>query len=117
MAEATLYYNPNCSKCRGARELLEARDLDLTIVEYLDVSVDRDTLITIIESSDSMPAEFIRTGETAWKDSGLALSHTPTVAEVADLIVQCPGAMQRPIFVVGGKAVIARPPDRVLELI
>jgi arsenate reductase len=63
MGKATLYYNPRCSKSRGALELLEARNIDLTIIEYLDTPLDRDALVAVIVASDSRPAEFVRTGD------------------------------------------------------
>lgn len=117
MSKATLYHNPRCSKCRGALELLQARNVDLVIVEYLDAPLDRDVIIAMIRASDSPPAEFIRTGDQAFKDSGLRLSTEPSAEEVADALVQCPVAMQRPVLVIGDKSVIGRPSERVLELL
>jgi arsenate reductase len=117
VSTATLYYNPKCSKCRGALELLEARDLDLTIVNYIDAPPDRDSVVAFIKSSDSAPAEFLRSNDKAFLDAGLSVSDSPSAEEIADLIVRCPRAMQRPVLVVGAKAVIGRPSDRVLELL
>ena len=117
MSEATLYYNPRCSKSRGALELLEARNIDLTIIEYLDAPLDRDALVAVIVASDSSPAEFVRTGDQAFKDAGLGLTDNASAEAVADILLQCPPALQRPIFVMGGKSVIARPPERALELL
>ncbi len=117
MAEATLYYNPNCSKCRGALELLEGRELDLTVIEYLEASLDRATIVSFIEASDSEPSDFIRTSDKGFVESGIRLPDSASAEEVADIIVLVPSAMQRPVFVIAGKAVIARPPERALELL
>jgi arsenate reductase len=52
-----------------------------------------------------------------FKELGLAASDYQTTDTVIDLLLEHPKLMQRPIFVVGDRAVIARPSDRVLELL
>lgn len=117
MLKATLYHNPRCSKSRGALELLEDRGVELEVIEYLDVSLTRDAIVGFIDCSDSAPVDFVRTGDEAFKASGVELSDDPTAEEVAEALVRCPAAMQRPILVVGDRSIIARPSERVLELL
>jgi len=117
MEKATLYYNPRCSKCRGALELLEKYDVDVEIVDYMATMPERAEIVAFIQASDSEPAEFIRTGEATFAEAGIRLPADPSAGEVADALLQCPAAMQRPILVVGDRAVIGRPSERVLELI
>jgi arsenate reductase len=52
-----------------------------------------------------------------FKELGLAANNYQTADAVIDLLLEHPKLMQRPIFVVGDRAVIARPSDRVLELL
>ena len=55
--------------------------------------------------------------DKVFKELGLAASDYQTTDAVIDLLLEHPRLMQRPIFVVGARAVIARPSDRVLELL
>ena len=115
--KVTLFHNPRCSKSRKALELLSGREVDLEVVECLSSAPSRETIAGLIESSDSAPAEFVRSGDAAFKDAGLEMPEWPTPEAVAALLAEHPAVLQRPIAVSGGVAVIGRPPERVLELL
>ena len=42
MARLGLYHNPNCSKSRGALEILRERGAEFDVVEYLKEPLDRE---------------------------------------------------------------------------
>jgi arsenate reductase len=117
VAKVTLYHNPRCSKSRQALALLEAEGVDLEIVNYLDASLDEDTLRVLIASSDSAPREFVRTGDRAFEEAGLSLDADADVDTVAVLLAAHPEVMQRPVVSCAGKTRIGRPPERVLEIV
>jgi arsenate reductase len=56
----------------------------------------------------------MRSGETVYAELGL---ETAAPDELLEAITTHPILLERPIFVVGDKAVIARPPERLLELL
>jgi len=62
------------------------------------------------------PAELVRK-DKKFKELGLDEAQYVTREAVVELLLQHPVLMQRPIVVKGEQAVIARPPEKVLELL
>ncbi len=117
MSTVTLYHNPNCSKSRGALALLEERGVEPEIVAYLHTPQSREALLQLIETIGGDPSEIVRTGDKAYEDVGAKLSAAPDAGEVATLLAAHPALMQRPIVKVGDRALVARPPEKLLELL
>ena len=113
--KARIYHNPRCSKSRATLTLLKERGLDVEVVEYLNNPPDASDIGRLLESLDLAAADIVRTGEQAFKDSGLTLTSAP--AELIALMAREPIVIERPIVVVGNRARIGRPPERVLELV
>jgi arsenate reductase len=111
---AQLLHNPRCSKSRQALELLGDRD-DVTVREYLKEPPTVDELRTIVTMLGVRPIELARRGETTFRE--LALSDDTPDDEVLRAMSENPILIERPILIVDGRAVIGRPPERVLELL
>jgi arsenate reductase (glutaredoxin) len=111
----SLYFNPSCSKCRTANGLLRDHGVDATLVRYLDrppsVPELRD-LMTRLGVDD--PRSMMRTGEAVYSELDLA---EVTGDGLLEAIAHHPILLERPIFVRGDRAVIARPPERILDLL
>lgn len=110
-----IYFNPGCSKCRTAQSILDEHHIDAEVVRYLDTPPtldDLERLMGLLGIED--PRAMMRTGEPVYKELGLG---TASDAELLAAIVEHPILLERPIFVVGDRAVIARPPERLLELL
>lgn len=116
MTDLTLYHNPRCSKSRGALELLEQRGLTPTIVRYLETPPDAATLKALLGKLGIAPRQLLRSGEDEYKALDLA-NPALTDTQLIDAMVQHPKLIERPILVAGGKAVIGRPPEKVLEIL
>lgn len=116
MSDIVLYHNPNCSKSRGALAILEASDESFDVVQYLDAPPSRDTLLRIISLLPDDPAELVRKDKN-FKELGLDAANYTTPEAVADLLVEHPQLMQRPIAVKGEQAVIGRPSENVEALL
>lgn len=115
MADACVLFNPSCSKCRGARDLLAERGVDAEYVEYLDTPPTREDLeryMTLLGIDD--PREMMRTGENVYAELGLAEADRD---RLIDAITEHPILLERPIAIVGDRAVIARPPEKLLDLL
>lgn len=109
MEEIVLWHNPRCSKSRAAHELLGDR---ATVRRYLDDPPTREELehvLTLLGTDD--PRVILRTGEPAYK--GLEQA---TDDELLDAMAQHPELVERPIAIRGNRAVLGRPPERVLSL-
>lgn len=112
MADVTLFHNPNCSTSRSALEKTEAADVEASVVQYLKEPLDRQQLLDLIEKLEDPPAELVRK-DGFFTDQGLVADHYVTPEAVADLLVEHPRLMQRPVLVKDGRAIIGRPKDRV----
>ena len=116
MTDLTLYHNPRCSKSRGALELLEARGVTPTIIRYLETPPDAAQLRDLLGKLNLGARALLRTGEDEYKTLNLSdtsLSDEQLIAAMA----AHPKLIERPILVVGDKAVIGRPPEKILEIL
>ncbi|MBC3955360.1 MULTISPECIES: arsenate reductase (glutaredoxin) [Pseudomonas] len=116
MTDLTLYHNPRCSKSRGALELLQARGLTPDVVLYLETPPDAEQIRQLLGKLGMTARQLLRTGEDDYKQLNLAdpsLNDEQLIAAMA----AHPKLIERPILVVGDKAIIGRPPENVLELL
>jgi arsenate reductase len=116
MTDMTLYHNPRCSKSRGALELLEARGLTPTIIRYLETPPDVTQLRALLGKLGLNARQLLRTGEDDYKTLNLADSSL-TDEQLIAAMAGHPKLIERPILVIGDKAIIGRPPERVLEIL
>jgi len=110
-----IYHNPRCSKSRGALALLEERGITPEVVRYLDTPPTREELAGLLAKLGMRPSELVRRGEDVFRTeyAGRELSED----EWLDALVTHPVLIERPIVVSGDRAVVARPPEKVLELL
>ena len=114
-ADLTVWFNPDCSKCRTAHGLLAERGVEADYVRYLDdapTRPDLERVLTLLGTDD--PLVITRTGEPLFRELGLAGADRDMLLEA---LTANPIIIERPIAVRGDRAVVARPPERVLELL
>ena len=120
MSTTTIYYNPNCTKCRLTLELLNEKGSEPTIVKYLDTPPDADTLNEVLNLLNLEPRDLMRKHESEYKDNNLD-EESLTREQLIEAMVQHPRLIERPIVVTerDGKrqAAIGRPPETVLEIL
>ena len=112
----TIYFNPNCSKCRLSLELLEQQGQQAEIIEYLNTPPDAATLESILDMLGLEPRELMRKHEKEYTEAGLddpGLSR----ADLISAMIEHPRVMERPVVVKNGKAAIGRPPERILDIL
>jgi len=112
MADLTLYHHTGCSTSRHAVDVLATAGVDVDIVQYLKAPLDRSALLDLIDRLEDPPADLVRK-DGFFKGLGLDPDDYTTSAAVADLLVEHPRLMQRPVLVRGDRAIIGRPKDRV----
>jgi arsenate reductase len=113
--KAKIYHNPRCSKSRSTLALLEARGIDLEIVEYLKNPPTAAEIRRLLGKLGLKAADIVRRGEAAFKASGLDAEAGED--ELIALLVREPSVIERPIVELGNAACVGRPPERVLELV
>ncbi len=111
-----IFHNPTCSKSRGAVGIASENDVDATVTEYLKAPPDRATLERILDVIAEEPAELVRK-DTRFKDLGLVANDYVSRDQVVDLLLVHPELMERPVVIVGDRGVIARPPEKMLDLL
>jgi arsenate reductase (glutaredoxin) len=95
---------------------LRERGVEFDVIEYLKTPLDRAALERIISMLSNPPADLVRKDKN-FEALGLNAKNYVTKEAVIDLLLQHPVLMQRPIIVRGEKAVLARPSEKVLELL
>lgn len=110
------YHNPRCSKSRQALALLQARGIEPELVAYLDTPPSLETLRSLLAKLGLPARALLRRGEDAYKTLGLDDERLPEDALIAAMQAH-PILIERPIFEHGDKAVIGRPPEKVLDIL
>ena len=116
MQPVIIYHNPACGKSRGALDILREHDIACDVIEYLKQPPDQAALERILDLLPGPPAELVRK-DKRFKELGLHEADHTTRAQVIALLLQHPELMQRPVVIRAGRAVIARPSEKVLELL
>ena len=112
MSDLKVLHNPNCSTSRAAVDEVKAAGADAEVVQYLKTPLDRAQLLELIGKLEDPAADLVRK-DGFFKERGFKAEDYVTAEAVADLLVQHPRLMQRPVLVKGDKAIIGRPKDRV----
>ena len=110
-----VYHNNSCSKSRNAVDILNEKGIDFSIRNYIDQPLNLDEIQRLHQLLNVPFIDMVRTDEPVYNK--LFGSTTPMENELQQALVQHPVLLQRPIVINGEKAVIARPPERVLEVI
>jgi arsenate reductase (glutaredoxin) len=115
MAKVRMLYNPRCGTCRKAAGLLEEKGIEVGLVEYLESPPAKGDLERLLKKLKLKPIDIMRRKEAAFKENNL---DDPSLSDdnLLDAMVANPILIQRPIIVSGGKAVIGRPAEKVLEI-
>ena len=114
-ADITVWANDRCSKSRGAESILQERGVDYVRIPYLEQAPTRGELervLTLLGTDD--PRVLIRAGEPEYAELGLANAGRD---ELLDALSKHPSLLQRPVVIRGDRAVVARPAEKVLDLL
>jgi arsenate reductase len=113
--ELTLLHNPRCSKSREAKALLEERGVAFREHRYLEEPLTRADLDELRRRLGIPVREWIRPKEAAWAEAGLDAASTD--AAILDAVAAHPSLLERPILVTAQRAIVGRPPERILALV
>jgi arsenate reductase len=111
-----IYHNPSCSKSRETLQILQDNNVDADIVEYLEDPPSADELRRIVDLLGVTARDLLRSTEQVYKDADLD-DDSLSDDEIIEAICEYPALLQRPIVISGERAVIGRPPDKVLEIL
>lgn len=111
----TIYHNNRCTKSRCALAELENSGKAFEVVYYLETPPNKSELKEIIRKLGIKPLELIRKGEKVFAE--IYKGKTLNDEEWVDAMVAHPILIERPIIISGDQAVIARPTEKIKEIL
>jgi arsenate reductase len=114
--ELVVYEKRTCSTCRNLVKLLEQRGIAFERVQYMIDPIPRDKLAELVSKMGGRPRDILRSKEPSYRDLGPAADSLDDEA-VLDLLAGHPELVQRPIVERGDRAIVARPVERVNEIL
>lgn len=111
MSAIAIYHNGECSKCRGALEILQELNIPHQVRWYLADPLGKTELEALLKKLDILPSQLVRRSEPLFMQQyeGKDISEDQWL----DILTADPVLIQRPIVEKDGKAIIARPPELV----
>jgi len=107
-----LFHNPSCSTSRHALAEVKAAGAELEVVQYLKTPLDRAVFLALLVHLEDPPGDLVRQDDF-FRSQGLRAADYVTPEAVADLLMQYPRLMQRPVLERNGRAIIGRPKGRI----
>lgn len=114
--KATIYHNPKCSTSRQVLEMIEAAGYTPEIIDYLKAGWTKKQLKELFAAAGVTPRQALRTKAAEAEELGL-LDAKVSDAKLLDAMVAHPVLVERPFVVTGKGALLARPKERVRELL
>ncbi len=111
----TIYHNPRCSKSREGLHLVELEGKPFTVVKYLDSPLSEKEITDILKKLNVKPIELVRQKEAVWIEN--YKGKTLTDKEVVKAMANHPNLIERPIVINGDKAVVARPAEKIKDIL
>ncbi|MBT4352743.1 arsenate reductase (glutaredoxin) [archaeon] len=111
-----IYYNPRCSKCRIGLKILKEKNEDIEIIKYLEEAPTKEDLKKILEILKIPAIDLIRQNEDIYKKL-VKKNDKPNENQVIEWMIKHPKIIQRPIVIKNKKAIIGRPPEKILEIL
>ncbi len=109
-----IYHNPRCSKSRAVLSILNSKGVEFDLIDYIKNPPNQAILKKILDKMGGNAADLLRTNEREYQDLGLK---NTTDEKILDAITSNPILLQRPIVISDTKAIIGRPPERVLDIL
>ena len=110
-----IYHNPRWGKSRKSVEILNKLNIEYTVIEYLKEPLTENDLTSIINKLKIKPSEMIRKNEAEFKNNNIA-NHINDDDKLIKSMIKYPKIIERPIIIIGDKAVIGRPPENILSI-
>ena len=114
--DSIYYHNPKCSKSRAGLELLQSKNIKVIVKEYLKEKLEFDEIKNILNALEIKPLDIIRKKESTFTDLQLDRKNY-TESEYIEFIQKHPILLERPILLMGDRAAIGRPIEKLEALL
>ena len=116
MTNITVYQKPTCTTCRQVYKALTESGVDFDSVNYYTEPLSKAKLKELISKMGISTKDLLRTKEEIYNKLGLAKKDL-SENEILDLMAKHPDLIQRPIVEKGNRAILARPAERLKEIL
>ena len=116
MTKLTIYQKPTCTTCRAVMKMLQESGVDFDAINYYIEPIPKAKLKLLLKKMGMRPREVLRSKEPIYKQLRLA-ERDLSDDQLIDLMVKHPDLIQRPIIEKDERAILARPPERVKEIL
>ncbi len=116
MAKLTIYQKPTCTTCRQTMAILRESGVDFDAINYYIDPIPRKKLKELLGKMKRTAKDILRTKEPIYTELKLA-ERDLSNDELIDLMAKHPDLIQRPIVEKGAKAILARPAERIREIL
>lgn len=115
MSDIIIYHNGRCSKSRGALEILQEKGVPFQVRWYLTEPLNQKEIKALLKKLGMKASELVRTGEALYKEQ--FKDQQLTEQQWVKILAENPILIERPIVEKGDKAIVARPPEKVLAFL
>ena len=112
----TIYQKPTCTTCRQVYTALKESGVDVDAVDYYTDPISKTKLRELLKKMGMKPRELLRTKEEVYKKLRLG-ERELSEDEIVDAMIAHPDLIQRPIVEKGSRAILARPAERLKEIL
>ena len=110
-----IYHNGECSKSAGALEILQQRQVPHIVRWYLSDPLTKQELQALLIKLNMQPSQIVRENEPVFRENFAGNNYNE--AQLLEILCEHPVLLERPIVAYGEKAIVARPPERVLAFL
>lgn len=110
-------FNTSCKRCREVGRILDVRGARWERIDYLEGGLTREKLQEILAKLRCGAADVIRWDEKVLAEQGISRGSARSEDALIELILAHPILLQRPIVIAGDRAIVARPPEKVLDVL
>jgi arsenate reductase len=112
----TVYEKPTCTTCRKVAKAFLEQGIDFNKVNYYIKPFTKSKLKSLLSKMKMKPSELLRKNDEAYKELKTKIEKI-SEEEILNLMIENPDLVQRPIVEKGDKAILARPPERINEIL
>ena len=111
-----VFHNPRCSKSRQTLALLDSIDVQYETFLYLENEISHEEFLRILGLLKLKPRDILRVKEKEYLENKLN-DMDLTDDDIIKIVLKNRKLIERPIVIKGEKAVIARPPEKVFQVL
>ena len=116
MASITIYQKSTCTTCRQVYKALQESGVDFAAVDYYLKPISKIKMKELLSKMGIPAVALLRKNEPRYKELKLSEKQL-SEDEILDLMTKHPGLIQRPIVEKGARAILARPANRLKEIL